>query len=87
MAAIDTPLTALPIVAAAPDARRATAPSHPSVPTGRRTLGAVAIVEPAGRGGDYLAVLLAVASLPLLALSDAIRRRRAARGGPQERSR
>ena len=86
MATFDTPLTALPVPEAAP-AASPTAPSYRSATTGRRTLGALATVEPDDGFGDYFAVLLAVASLPLLALREAIRRRRAERGGAREHSR
>lgn len=86
MATFDTPLATLPVSEAGPTASPP-APSHRSATTGRRTLGALATVEPNDGLGDYFAVLLAVASLPLLALRAAIRRRRAERGGSQEHSR
>lgn len=82
MATHDTPLVALPV---APAARAAFPTPLASGTTKRRTLGAIGTVTPRDRLGDGPAVLLAIASLPFLALAAAIRRRRSTRESPTGR--
>ena len=73
MATHDTPLGVLPV---APPARAASPTPLASTATRRRTLGAIGTVRPRDRLGDLPAVLLALASLPFLAIAAAIRERR-----------
>ena len=79
----DTPLAVLPVASAG---RAALPPPLSSGTTKRRTLGAIGTVRPSDRLGDRTAVLLAVASLPFLALAAAIRRRRSTRKSPMDRA-
>ncbi len=79
MATHDTPLATLPV---APAARAAFPTPLSSGTTKRRTLSAIGTVKPRDRLGDRPAVLLAIASLPFLALAAAIRRRRSSRASP-----
>ena len=76
MATHDTPLATFPV---APRARAASLTPHMPGAVPRRTLGAIGTVRPRDRLADRPAVLLAVASLPLLALAAAIREWRATR--------
>jgi hypothetical protein len=83
MATYDTPLASLPV---APAARPASRTPLASAATRRRTLGAIGTVTPRSRLADRPAILLALASLPFLALAAAIRRRRARSGAPPARA-